>query len=159
MPGFVVDRVAEGLAVTRTLNESVGVADGGEVAATDSSPADPDEALEGATVAVLGLTYRAGVKETRASPGIDICERLADRGASVLAADPLVNADGLDATDVTLDALPEHAPDAVVLATAHEAFEALDWRALPPAVVVDGRDVLDLTGTDHRQYTVGRGWR
>jgi UDP-N-acetyl-D-mannosaminuronic acid dehydrogenase len=157
MPRFVVDRVAEGLAVTRAAS----IADGGVSVADDRSDATPapDEVLDGATVAVLGLTYRAGVEETRASPGIDICANLAARGASVLAADPLVDAEGLTATDVPAEELPDHAPDAVVLATAHEAFEALDWTALPPTVVVDGRDVLDLTGTDHRLYTVGRGWQ
>jgi UDP-N-acetyl-D-mannosaminuronic acid dehydrogenase len=76
----------------------------------------------------------------------------------VLAADPLVDAAGLAATDVSIAELPECAPDAVVLATAHEAFDAVDWAAMPPAVVVDGRDVLDLSTTEHRQYTVGRGW-
>ena len=152
MPAFVVDRVGEGLAATEAVDDAVGIADGG------AAVADPTDALDGATVAVLGLTYRAGVEETRASPGIDICEELADRGATVLAADPLVDAAGLAATDVSVADLPERAPDAVVLATAHDEFEAVDWPAMPPAVVVDGRDVLELSHTDHRLYTVGRGW-
>jgi UDP-N-acetyl-D-mannosaminuronic acid dehydrogenase len=121
-------------------------------------PDRPTDSLDQSTVAVLGLTYRAGVRETRASPGIDICEELSDRGAAVLAADPLVDADGVPATDVTVGELPARAPDAAVLATAHEAFDAVDWEAMPPAVVVDGRDVLELSDTQHRQYTVGRGW-
>lgn len=154
MPAFVVDRVADGLAATDTVDDVVGVPDGGATA-SDSAP---DAALADATVTVLGLTYRAGIRETRASPGIDICTELTDRGATVLAADPLVDAAGLAATDVSVAELPECAPDAVVLATAHEAFDAVDWAAMPPAVVVDGRDVLDLSTTEHRQYTVGRGW-
>ena len=124
----------------------------------DAVPDRPTDSLDQSTVAVLGLTYRAGVRETRASPGIDICEELADRGATVLAADPLVDADSVSATDVTVGELPSRAPDAAVLATAHEAFDAVDWGAMPPAVVIDGRDVLDLSDTQHRQYTVGRGW-
>jgi len=157
MPAFVVDRVAEGLAATATVDDAVGLADGGAETG-DAADASPDGAFDDATVAVLGLTYRAGVRETRASPGIDICEELADRGATVLAADPLVDAAGVPATDVSVADLPERAPDAVVLATAHDAFDAVDWAALPSAVVVDGRDVLDLAATEHRQYTVGRGW-
>jgi len=82
MPGFVVDTVSEGLAAAHEAEEQndVYAADGG--------------AVEDATVAVLGLTYRAGVQETRASPGVDICEDLDNRGAEVLAADPLVDAEG-----------------------------------------------------------------
>ncbi|MFW5937988.1 MAG: UDP binding domain-containing protein, partial [Halanaeroarchaeum sp.] len=152
MPAFVVDRVAEGLGAWTPVESTEA---GGATTLTDG----PVEPLDDATVAVLGLTYRAGVRETRASPGIDICETLAERGATVLAADPLVNGDGLAATDVDVDDLPERAPDAVVLATAHQEFDAVDWDAIPPAVVVDGRDALDLRETDHRQYTVGRGWR
>ena len=156
MPSFVVDRVAEGLAAwpDDVSDGRTALADGSE--REGDRPADR---LTDATVAVLGLTYRAGVREIRASPGIDICEELADRGARVLAADPLVDADGLAATDIDADDLPGHAPDAVVLATAHEAFDDVDWDATPPAVVVDGRDALDLSGSNHRQYTVGRGWR
>lgn len=149
MPGFVVDRVAEGLAADR-----LAAADGGR-AVDDAGPAD----LDGASVAVLGLTYRAGVKETRASPGVDVCERLAERGATVHAADPLVTADGVPANDVHVEDLPVLDLDAAVLATDHGEFEAVDWRAFAPMVVVDGRDAVDLSGTDHRHYVVGRGWQ
>ncbi|WP_232702074.1 nucleotide sugar dehydrogenase [Halobacterium wangiae] len=146
MPGFVVDTVSEGLAAAHESDEldDVYAADGG--------------AVEGATVGVLGLTYRAGVEETRASPGVDICEHLDERGAEVLAADPLVDAEGVPAEHVALEELPDRDLDAAVLATAHAEFDAVDWTAFDPMVVVDGHDVLDLSGTDHRAYTVGRGW-
>ena len=149
MPGFVVDRVAEGLAAGRRA-----AADGGALA--DS--AAPDD-LAGASVAVLGLTYRAGVEETRASPGVDVCEALAERGATVHAADPLVDAAGTSASDVAIEDLSVLDLDAVVLATDHDEFDAVDWRAFAPLVVVDARDTLDLGETDHRHYVVGRGWQ
>ncbi|SEV90542.1 nucleotide sugar dehydrogenase [Halobacterium jilantaiense] len=150
MPGFVADRVAEGLAADQRA-----AVDGGVAA---DSPGDADD-LAGASVAVLGLTYRAGVKETRASPGVDICEQLAERGATVHAADPLVTADGVPATDVAIEDLPVLDLDAAVLATDHDEFGAVDWRAFAPMVVVDGRNAVDLSGTDHRRYVVGRGWQ
>jgi UDP-N-acetyl-D-mannosaminuronate dehydrogenase len=70
------------------------------------------------------------------------------------------------------DALRESL-DAAVLVTAHDTFDDIDWDAVsagrgPDAagadrhsddgiVVVDGRQALDLSGTRHRQYTIGRG--
>ena len=75
-------------------------------AAADGPDATDFEDLSGANVAVLGLTYRAGVKETRASPGVAVCEQLAERGATVHAADPLVDADGVPAKDVHVEDLP-----------------------------------------------------
>jgi UDP-N-acetyl-D-mannosaminuronic acid dehydrogenase len=134
MPAFVVERLCRGL-------EAAGV--------------DPGEA----TVLVLGLTYRAGVPETRHSPGPAISDALADRGAEVRAVDPLLeDAPPDDVPLVPLEDIEEHDPDAAVLATAHEAFEAIDWTALDDLVVVDGRDALDLSATEHEVYTVGRGW-
>jgi len=135
MPAFVADRVTEGLR---------------------ANGVDPDDA----TALVLGLTYRAGVRETRASPAYGVCTGLTKRGLDVLAADPMVDADGFDATDVSLDDAASADPDAVVLVTDHDEFGALDWTAFDrPLVVVDTRDALDSDGADHRQYTVGRGWR
>jgi len=134
MPAFVAEKTLEGLAAGET---------------------DPEDA----TALVLGLTYRAGVRETRASPAYGVCERLSDAGVDVLATDPLVDADGFAATDVDLvDAFDEDL-DAVVLVTAHEEYDAVDWGSVDgPLTVVDGRDALDLSGTDHLVYTVGRGY-
>ena len=115
-----------------------------------------------ATVLVLGLTYRAGVAETRASPARGVCTALGEAGATVYATDPLVTAEreGIDATDVALDDISEVGADAVVLVTDHEEYDTLDWGAFPdPLCVVDTRDALGdaLEGTDHDHYTVGSG--
>jgi len=133
MPTFVADKALEGLA---------------------AKSIEPDDA----TALVLGLTYRAGVRETRASPAYGVCDRLSEAGVDVLATDPLVDADGFAATNVSLvDAFDEDL-DAVVLVTDHEEFDAIDWTSFDdPLVVVDGRDALDLADTDHLVYTVGRG--
>ena len=149
MPEFVVRRLAD------------------ELAGAGASVGD-------ATVAVLGVTYRAGVPETRESPAIGISNRLADLGATVLAVDPLLDElPAMPAEHVHLSALYDRDVDAAVLVTAHDAFDDIDWDAVsasrgPDAVgadrhsddgivVVDGRQALDLSGTRHRQYTIGRG--
>jgi UDP-N-acetyl-D-mannosaminuronic acid dehydrogenase len=134
MPAFVAAKAAEGLARA-------------------------DVPLDDATVLVLGLTYRAGVRETRASPAHGVCAALSAAGADVLATDPLVDADGFAATGVPLEGALDRGVDAAVLVTAHEEFADIDWSASDPLVVVDGRDALDLSGTPHAVYTVGRGWR
>ncbi|MFB6142868.1 MAG: nucleotide sugar dehydrogenase [Halorientalis sp.] len=114
--------------------------------------------VSGATVAVLGLTYRPGVEETRATPARPIVDHLAAAGAEVLAVDPVLDDFGeFDAEPVAVDALPERDLDAAVLVTGHEEFHDVDWSAFDPMVVVDGRDALALDGTDHRVYTIGRG--
>jgi UDP-N-acetyl-D-mannosaminuronic acid dehydrogenase len=166
MPGFVVDRVAEGLAADQRAAADGGSASGASGGRSrehsdrdDGATAADFDDLADTSVVVLGLTYRAGVKETRASPGVDICEHLAERGATVHAADPLVDADGIPATDVAVEDLSVLDVDAAVLATDHDEFDAVDWRAFSPMVVVDGRDAVDLDGTDHRHYVVGRGWQ
>ena len=134
MPEFVAAKVAEGLRA-------------------DGTP------LEDARVLVLGLTYRAGVKETRASPAHGVCSSLSEHGAEVLAADPLVDADGFDAEHVPLGEIYDRDVDAVALVTAHPEFDAVDWGAFDDRlVVVDGRDGVDLGGADHRLYRIGRGW-
>nr|WP_313696323.1 nucleotide sugar dehydrogenase [Halobaculum sp. XH14] len=159
MPGFVAAKVAEGLRAGGVVP-----ADGEPRANGDSHPDDGPHAAGGpladARVLVLGLTYRAGVKETRASPALGVCSTLSEHGATVFGADPLVDADGFDAETVPLEEMYDRDVDAVVVVTAHDEFDAVDWTAFDePTVVVDGRDSVDLGGADHPHYTVGRGWR
>jgi len=113
---------------------------------------------EDATIAVLGLTYRPGVEETRASPAGPIAEHLSGLGAEVLAVDPMLDdAEEFDAELVSQNGLYDRALDAVVLVTPHEEFEDLSWDRFDPLVVVDGRQSLDLGDSDHRVYTIGSG--
>ncbi|MFC4549526.1 MULTISPECIES: nucleotide sugar dehydrogenase [Halorussus] len=111
-----------------------------------------------ATVAVLGLTYRPGVEETRASPAIGISAGLSELGAEVLGVDPMLDdADEFDAEKVELESLYERDIDAAVLVTPHEDFERIEWNRFDPLAVVDGRGTLDLGDTAHRVYTIGSG--
>lgn len=120
----------------------------------DSKGISPDEA----TVAVLGLTYRPGVEEIRASPSIPITQYLSELGAEVLGVDPMLDStEEFACQQISQEELTDYDLDAVVLVTPHEDFESIDWHAFDPLVVVDGRDTLDLTDTDHRVYTIGSG--
>ncbi|MFC4448393.1 nucleotide sugar dehydrogenase [Halorussus aquaticus] len=120
----------------------------------DAEGVSPGEA----TVGVLGLTYRPGVEETRATPAGPIAERLADLGADVVAVDPMLDdAEGFAAEMISQDEIYDRGLDAVVLVTPHEEFDDISWERFDPLVVVDGRQTLELDETDHRVYTIGSG--
>lgn len=52
--------------------------------------ADTGRGISGARVLIVGITYKPGVADTRASPALEILHALADAGAHVLYTDPLV---------------------------------------------------------------------
>jgi UDP-N-acetyl-D-mannosaminuronate dehydrogenase len=103
------------------------------------------DGLDNRTVLILGLTYRANVKETSHSPALLLSDELQRRGARVLVHDPLFSSaelrrHGLEPTD--LDDLT--AVDAVVLHSYHAQYRAMDLTRLPGCrVVLDGANALD----------------
>ncbi len=117
---------------------------------------DEGKSLADSRVLVLGLTYRPGVEETRAAPARPICADLTERGADVFAVDPVLpTADDFEATKLPLEAVGEYDFDAAVMVTNHDEFADIDWDGFDPMVVVDGRNCLDLSRSDHRVYTIG----
>ena len=117
--------------------------------------ADRGESLGGASILVLGGTYRAGVAETRASPAIGVTETLSANGADVDIVDPMLDSFAeFEATPVSL-ADCEADYDGIDLVTAHAAFEEIDWARFAEPVVVDTRAVLDPETVGHELYTIG----
>ncbi len=99
--------------------------------------------LKGATVAVLGLTYREGVRELAHARGPLVADALRARGATVLGADPLLSADDVSALKMTpWDGTANVSVSAVVVATADVAYRTMDFAKLFPAlkVLIDGRN-------------------
>ena len=107
--------------------------------------------LRDASVLVLGLTYREGVKELAYSRALALIDRLAGEGARVSGWDPLLSADEIERCGAVPWAwgTPSDAR-AIVTQTADEAFARLDPRWVPDLeVVVDGRNSLrDVTYPD-----------
>jgi UDPglucose 6-dehydrogenase len=118
--------------------------------------------LEGATIAVWGLTFKAGTDDLRDSPAVAVVRRLVDRGAKVQAFDPTVS-----------DALPPHAAHpsievhtgpyaacegAQVLAvlTEWDEFRWLDFakvaELLERPAIMDGRNLLDPAALRRRGF-------
>lgn len=100
------------------------------------------QSLNGAKIALLGLSYKANVGDDRESPTYDIQKILKKRGADLVTYDPYI---AKGSTVKSLEAALKHA-DAIIVATDHRAFaEALTPKALKEAgikIVVDGRNLL-----------------
>jgi UDP-N-acetyl-D-mannosaminuronic acid dehydrogenase len=119
--------------------------------------------LEESSVLLLGATYRAGVAETRKSPTRPVARHLTELGADVTLTDPMIESGDLASwpgTFESLDAVRAASTrdfDAVVLLTAHEEFETLDWARFDDAALVDTRRALGSRAPAH--YAIGRGMR
>jgi nucleotide sugar dehydrogenase len=121
--------------------------------------------LRGARICVLGLAFKAGTDDLRDSPGLDVAERLAKRGAFVTAYDPMVHEVPGDAgiriaKDVYAAA---NGADAVVVATDWPEFLALDFvrmrEAMQGNILFDGRNMLNparLRLAGYRYFGIGR---
>ena len=103
--------------------------------------------LEGRSVAVWGLTFKARTDDLRESPALEVIARLRDQGAQVRAYDPAVRKP-LEGIEVCADpyAACEGAAVLVVL-TEWDEFRRLDFgkvaSLLAAPKVVDGRNLLD----------------
>jgi UDP-N-acetyl-D-glucosamine dehydrogenase len=105
---------------------------------------DRGRALRGASVLVMGVTYKADVNDIRESPALEILEMLEKKGARVSYADPYtpqlaVGGLKLAAVEPTEEAIA--AADCVLILTSHSSFDyaAVAERA---ALVVDTRNAL-----------------
>jgi nucleotide sugar dehydrogenase len=99
--------------------------------------------LVGARVAVLGASYRGGVKETAFSGVFSVVEALSRRGAESLVHDPMYDDTELE----RLGFVPYHLGepvDAAVVQADHADYRELAAADLPGVrVLVDGRRVTD----------------
>ncbi|HYH94166.1 MAG TPA: UDP-glucose/GDP-mannose dehydrogenase family protein [Candidatus Saccharimonadales bacterium] len=126
------------------------------------------DGLEGRTVGLLGLAFKAGTDDVRDSPALGVARELLARGARVRAYDPaaarnaLAELPELEIADTAEACLQD--VDAVVVATEWPEFRGLDWVAIRDSVrqplVIDGRRLLDpivLRALGFRYLVVGGG--
>jgi nucleotide sugar dehydrogenase len=99
--------------------------------------------LSGARVAVLGVAYRGGVKETAFSGVFPAVEALKARGAVVLVADPMYTEEEISALGFE-PYTPGSPVDAAIIQTDHREYRKLGPDELPGVkTVVDGRRITD----------------
>lgn len=105
------------------------------------------KAIRNSRILVLGLAYKADVDDTRESPSFVLIERMASLGARVDYSDPHIPRTkrvrkydlALDSVELTASAISSY--DAVVIATAHRAFD-YGLIAENAAIIVDTRNAM-----------------
>ena len=110
------------------------------------------EALAGAEVAVLGLTYKPGTDTLRRSSAVELCRALLAAGCQVRCFDPAVSVLPKELASAVQCASVEEAvrgADAAVVATEWPQIKALDWERLMRQLMrrpllVDANRFLDL---------------
>jgi nucleotide sugar dehydrogenase len=109
---------------------------------------DVGKTVSNSKIAILGITYKPGIKDLQLTPAERICAQLAEMGASIDVYDPLFAGEEALGHAVCKD-LKEAVTDAdcVVICTAHKEFSELDLNALSelmrsPAALVDARNIV-----------------
>ena len=99
--------------------------------------------LKGKKVAVLGVSYRGGVKESAFSGVFPVVAELTRLGAIVTVHDPLYTDDEI----MKLKFMPHHLGsqvDGIIIQTDHAEYRLLSARDLPGvSAIIDGRRILD----------------
>jgi UDP-N-acetyl-D-glucosamine dehydrogenase len=113
------------------------------------------KSIVGATVLVMGLSYKPDIDDDRESPSFELIEMLQERGAVVSYCDPFVPAArrgrkhdlGLESIPCTADAVGKY--DAVVVSTPHTHFRSRElWSAV--RLAIDTRNIVprDIPGLE-----------
>ena len=137
LTGYEAQFIALADQINRAMPEHV-------VALVGEALNDRARALRGASVLVMGITYKADVNDIRESPALEILEMLERKGAHVSYADPftpqlVLGGVKLTAVEPTPDAIA--AADCVLILTNHSSFDyaTIADRA---SLVVDTRNAL-----------------
>jgi len=105
--------------------------------------------LKGKHIALLGFSFKPNTDDLRDAPSLDIRKLLVRRGAIVRAHDPVALDNARSQypnIGVFYSSNLEHTldeADAIVLVTEWPIYRELDWEAIPPVPVIDGRNFLD----------------
>ncbi|MGI9148952.1 MAG: nucleotide sugar dehydrogenase [Chloroflexota bacterium] len=150
-PWFLVDAAPEEARLIRTAR-SVNDAMPEHVVARLEALVSPP-----ATIALLGVTYKAEVDDVRESPALRVAELAAERGYSVRLCDPHVKAHttGLPGPILPFEQALRDA-EAIVLLVDHRAFKELDVDLA--AALVGSKRVLDARGALDRPVWQARGF-
>lgn len=108
--------------------------------------------LDGATVGLWGLAFKAGTDDIRESPAVFLAEELMAAGATVQAFDPeAAHVDGVIRVDDAIQAAKD--ADVLLIATEWPEFQSVDLGAVRDAMasphIIDARNMLDPEAARH----------
>ncbi|GAA3074931.1 MULTISPECIES: UDP-N-acetyl-D-mannosamine dehydrogenase [Actinomycetes] len=144
-PWFIVDAAPDAARLIRTARET-----------NDAKPewvlGRIEQALEHhgreATVALMGLAFKANIDDLRESPSLSIAQRLAERApeAGILAVEPHIDqlpAELAGSGNVSLAGIDDAVQNAqiLVLLVDHDQFKAIDAARLVGHTVIDSRGI------------------
>ncbi|MDG1845180.1 MAG: UDP-glucose/GDP-mannose dehydrogenase family protein [Acidimicrobiales bacterium] len=101
------------------------------------------------TIAVWGLTFKAGTDDLRSSPSLVVIEHLLDKGASICAYDPMVHELSPQLDGITIENDPYavvEGANALVILTEWEQFSTLNFEKIKNLMqsptIIDARNIL-----------------
>lgn len=102
--------------------------------------------LSKAKILILGIAYRAGVKETRKSPGIKIAQEFVNKVANIYVYDPLFSEKEIK--DLGLHCKKNFTDiDCIIITTDEIEFKKINWKKvgnqLNSKVIVDTKNVIN----------------
>lgn len=103
---------------------------------------DFEKSLKGASVLILGATYKPDVGDIRESPALDILEMLQEKGGKIAYHDPyvpMIQIDTLNLKCINLDEARLKKADCVVITTNHSAYD-YEWIVEHARCVIDTRN-------------------
>lgn len=115
--------------------------------------------LAKANILILGVAYRAGVKEVRKSPGIKIAQELMRTTKHVFVYDPLFTQTEIE--DLGLKYKKDFSNiDCIILTTDEIDFKKLDWRKIgnqmKNKVVVDTKNIINFDTLSNLGFIIRR---
>ena len=139
-PWFIVEKagpLARVIRVAREVNDSMPEAVAKKVG----------KALNGkkpATIACLGLSYKADIDDVRESPAVEVVKLLAKKGHTVRCHDPLAKSHNGYQIMALEDCLKN--ADCAVILVDHKIYKELDWRShlslMAAPLIIDTRGII-----------------
>ena len=117
--------------------------------------------LKGLTVAIFGVSYRGGVKETAFSGAFPLVEEITNRGGKAKVHDPLYSESEIRSLGLVPHETYESCDIAIIQAD-HQQYSELSYESFPGAkLIVDGRNIIDsekVSPTPLKRLGDGRTW-
>jgi UDP-N-acetyl-D-mannosaminuronic acid dehydrogenase len=159
-PYFVMNWLDDDFPLLRTAREQNDAMPNFTIDQMKTQLTSVGKSLERSRVLVLGVAYKPGVAETRATPAEPIIDELTESASEVLVSDPVLTEKETGAfggTVLPVTSIQKTNPDAVVIVTAHKEFTEINWNMFNPMVIINGRQSMSIDSERHRVYTIGAG--